>query len=193
MSFMVIVKDFIPLSDVKMTTEKEVKQKPSIEELTTVESPGKPVPASNFVKKKFTAKGKKSAKKPSLPRAKKEPVFAPVKNTILIITEKPQAAQKIASALGSPIKRSEEGVPYYELTRDGKILTVASAVGHLFNLTYTPGQHGWPIFNLEWEPSYMRKNAAFTKKYYEVLKQLARTAEQVIVATDFDTEGEIIR
>src|SRR3989344_1535665 len=118
--------------------------------------------------------------------------MATVKDYILIITEKPQAAQKIAQALGTPIKRLENGVPYYELTRNGKIITVASAVGHLFNLTYSAGQKGWPIFNLEWQPSYSRKTAAFTKKYYEVLKRLVRSAETFIVATDFDVEGEVI-
>ena len=40
------VQDFIPIKDVKITTEKEVKQKPSLAELTTIESPGKPVPMS---------------------------------------------------------------------------------------------------------------------------------------------------
>src|SRR3989338_1769234 len=105
-----VVKDFIPLTDPKLTIQKEVKQKQSIAELTTIESPGKPVPASNFVKKKPTKKTPKE--KSSLSKKTKEPSFKPIKNTILIITEKPQAAQKIASALGTPIKRVEEGVSY---------------------------------------------------------------------------------
>lgn len=182
------VESFLPTSDFKLTTEKTVQPKPSIEDLTTIESPGKPVPATNFEKKRKPAPKKTPAPK----KAPREPVFKPIKNTVLIITEKPQAAQKIANALGPAIKRAEDGVAYYELTRDNKIITVASAVGHLFNLTYSAGQHGWPVFNLEWEPSYTRKNAAFTKKYYELLKSLACTAETVIVATDFDTEGEVI-
>ena len=178
------VEAFLQLSDSKITIEKEVKPKLSIAELTTIESPGKPVPATNFEKKK------RASTRPT--KTKKEKWAEPIPNTILIITEKPQAAQKIASALGTPIKRSEDGVPYYELTRDGKLITVASAVGHLFNLTYSAGQKGWPIFKLEWQPSYMKKNSEFTKKYYDVLQQLAQTAETLIVATDFDVEGEVI-
>ena len=42
------VQDFIPIKDVKITTEKEVKQKPSLAELTTIESPGRPVPANSL-------------------------------------------------------------------------------------------------------------------------------------------------
>lgn len=184
------VKDFIPLSDSKITIEKQVRRKPSIEELTTIETPGKPVPASNFEENKKRVNKKTQAK--TSPKKVREPMFKPIKNTILIITEKPQAAQKIASALGNPIKRSEDGVPYYELTRGGKIITVASAVGHLFNLTYSSGQKGWPLFNLEWQPSYVKKGSEFTKKYYNVLAELAKTAETIIVATDYDIEGEVI-
>ena len=185
---MTAVKDFIPLSDTKLTIEKEVRPRLTVDELTTVEKPGKPIPATNFEKKRSQTTKKRTT-------VQKKPlnlVFKPIKNTVLIITEKPQAAQKIASALGSPIKRSEEGVAYYELTRDGKIITVASAVGHLFNLTYSAGQKGWPIFELEWQPSYVKKGSEFTKKYYDLLTDLAKTAESIIVATDYDVEGEVI-
>ncbi len=185
---MTAVKDFIPLSDTKLTIEKEVKPRPTVDELTTVETPGKPVPATNFEKKSSQT----IKKKPAAPKKPRELVFKPIKNTVLIITEKPQAAQKIASALGSPIKRSEDGVPYYELIRGGKIITVASAVGHLFNLTYSAGQSGWPIFELEWQPSYVKKGSEFTKKYYNLLTELAKTTESIIVATDYDVEGEVI-
>ena len=40
----------------------------------------------------------------------------------LIITEKPQAALKIASALGKPEKHTERGASYYEVEREGKKL-----------------------------------------------------------------------
>lgn len=183
-------KDYVPLGEVKQTTEKTVAQKPSIQDLTTVEVPGKPTPASQL---EAPEKPKKARKKTSK-KATKNPskVKAPERDSILIITEKPQSAQKIAAALGSPRKLSEKNVAYYELTRNGKKLIVASAVGHLFGLTYSPGQKGWPIFNLEWQPSYEKKNSAFTKRYYDLLKKLARRAEQYIVATDFDIEGEVI-
>ena len=45
------VNDFITISDAKMVTEKKVKQKPSLAELTKVESPGKPTPALQLEKK----------------------------------------------------------------------------------------------------------------------------------------------
>lgn len=185
------VESFIPVTDVKITTEKEVKQKPSIAELTTIESPGKPVPAS-FIEHQIKKERKKSRKASKELKEEGVTIKAAKKDSILVITEKPQAALKIASALGKPKKYSEDGVPYYEVERDGKKIVVASAVGHLFGLTYKSGQKGWPIFELEWQPAYEKKSAAFTKKYYEVLKKICRRAKEIIIATDFDIEGEVI-
>lgn len=110
---------------------------------------------------------------------------------ILIITEKPQAALKIASALGDYRKYSDEGVPYYELERNNEKIVVACAVGHLFTLNQKAGQSGFPIFELEWIPSYLKK-AEFTKKYYFTLLRLVKDAKEFIVATDYDIEGEVI-
>ncbi len=178
------VESFIPITDVKITTEKEVKRKPSIEELTTVETPGKPVPASFIARRKKKTKEESGEENVKISSAKKD--------SILIVTEKPQAALKIASALGKPRKYSDDKVAYYEVEHNGEKILVASAVGHLYNLTYSPGQKGWPIFNTEWVPSYEKKSAAFTKKYLEVLKKLCKKAKEIIIATDFDIEGEVI-
>lgn len=184
------VKDFLAVDDAKNTIEKEVKQRPTVEELTTVESPGKPVPATTLLMKRKAKEGTKEIKT----LEKKEParIDAPKRDAILIITEKPQAAQKIAAALGSARTKTDLGVSYYELERDGNTILVASAVGHLFNLEYKEGQKGWPIFEVEWRPSYEKKSAAFTKRYYDLLGRLARRAREVIVATDYDVEGEVI-
>jgi len=181
------VKDFVPVNDAKNTIEKEVKQKPSMAELTKVESPGKPVPASQMEER---PKNKKRGTK--RPKASTTSIRQPKKDSILIITEKPQAANKIASALGSAKKTTDNGVSYYEVTRDSKKIIVASAVGHLLNLTYVKGQRGWPIFKIEWAPSYEKKSSAFTKKYYNLLKKLAKRAKEIIIATDYDIEGEVI-
>jgi len=180
------VNDFIPPSKTKITVEKLVKAKPSLKELTTIESPGKPVSADNF---EFPKKPRKTRKRS---KAKATSIRNPKRDSTLIITEKPQAAQKIAEALGSPRKLTENRVSYYELVNKGEKIIVASAVGHLLNLTATKGQKGYPIFKTEWTPSYEKKSALFTKRYYLVLKKLARKAKEIIIATDYDIEGEVI-
>ena len=183
------VKDFLAVEDAKKTIEKEVKQRPKIEELTTIESPGKPTPATFLEDNKKTIKKRKHPKKPTSSPNK---ISAPKKDSILIITEKPQAAQKIALALGSPRRSIEKNVSYYELTKNGEKIIVSSAVGHLFNLEYVKGQKGWPIFKIEWRPSYEKKSGAFTRRYFETLKKLSKKAKEIIIATDYDAEGEVI-
>ncbi len=107
----------------------------------------------------------------------------------LVITEKPRAAIKIAEALAESKvqKRSVSGVPYYEFTRDGKKIVVACAVGHLFGIAEKVKSSKYPVEELEWKPK-----ESFAKKYASVLKNLASSAEDFIIACDYDIEGEII-
>ena len=185
------VESFLQTTKPKLTVEKPVQARPSIEELTTVESPGKPSPANLLEDKPKRSRIPKQPGKANKPKAEPQ-IIRPKGNALLIITEKPQAAQKIANAIGDARQYKEDSVSYYEIDKDGKKIFVASAVGHLFNLTYKKGQKGWPIFDLIWEPSFNKKGSAFTKKYYSVLKKLASKSSEFIVATDFDVEGEVI-
>ncbi|MDP3881696.1 MAG: DNA topoisomerase [Nanoarchaeota archaeon] len=184
------VEAFLKPSESKRTIEKTVRPKPKLSDLITIESPGRPSPA-NLLDDKDSETPKKARSSRKNP-VKAEPKVVRKGNAVLIITEKPQAAQKIASALGDFRKYSEEGVSYYEVNKEGRTVYVASAVGHLFGLTYKKGQKGWPIFELEWQPSFNKKGAAFTRKYYNLLKKLASKSSGFIIATDFDIEGEVI-
>jgi DNA topoisomerase-1 len=115
----------------------------------------------------------------------------------LIITEKPQAALKIASALsdGKMIKENLGGVPFYRIARGKKEIIVACAVGHLYGLDEKDGSKGWeyPVFDIAWLPSHeTKKESAHTKKYLQAIKKLAKEANEFTVATDYDVEGEVI-
>ncbi|RMD57655.1 DNA topoisomerase I [Candidatus Woesearchaeota archaeon] len=115
----------------------------------------------------------------------------------LIITEKPNASKRVAEALceGKLVKKSFKKAPYYELKRNGKNIIVGCAVGHLFGLAEKKKSKGfaYPVFDIEWVPAYEQsKSSAFTKQYLEALKKLAKGADEVIVATDYDVEGEVI-
>ena len=178
----------IDVQDAKQSVEKPVKQKLSIQELTTIISPGKPTPRQ--LEKPEKPKRKRTRKTPTSDLTKD---ITPKEYT-LIITEKPQAAQKIAQALSdtTPKQVKEGKVSYYELSHNNQKIVVANAVGHLFNLNYKAGQKGYPIFELEWTPSYDKKSAAFTKPYYNMLKKLSKRASNFIISTDYDIEGEVI-
>ncbi|MBI3052150.1 DNA topoisomerase I [Candidatus Woesearchaeota archaeon] len=117
----------------------------------------------------------------------------------LVITEKPKAAQMIAGALADekPVKKSNAGVPYYELKHKSRKIIVGCAVGHLYGLAEKKDKKrkGWtyPVFDIEWKPiSEIDRSAAFSIKYLNTLKELSRHADSFTVATDYDVEGETI-
>ncbi len=113
----------------------------------------------------------------------------------LIITEKPQAAGKIASFLadGKTEKKNINKIPYYEIKRGGKDIIVASAVGHLFTVSEEEKSWVYPKFDIKWmQSSKVNKDAAYTGKYATVLRKLAKDAQEFTVATDYDIEGEVI-
>ncbi|MBR9677197.1 DNA topoisomerase I [Candidatus Woesearchaeota archaeon] len=115
----------------------------------------------------------------------------------LLITEKPSAAQKIATALADtkPTRKGDKGVYYYELKHNKKNLIVTCAVGHLYTVAEKNKSKGWtyPVFETEWlESSKANKASAFTAKYLNTIKKLAKNASSFIVATDYDIEGEVI-
>jgi DNA topoisomerase-1 len=117
----------------------------------------------------------------------------------LMISEKPDAMRRIAEALaeGKSLKKrvNEKDIAYYEFKKDGKRHVIVCAVGHLFNLDPVDKGKGWnyPIFEAEWKPSFsVRKQSEFSKKYFEVVEQMANNANDYIICTDFDTEGSVI-
>ncbi len=178
--------------DIKKTVEIAVKPKPEAKDLETVEKVGKI--KSKKTRKKTKTKKRKGFSKSTTPLTFKE---KPLKKDgyILVITEKPQAAEKIAAALSEGKDRKINlpgGVSYYELKRDNKNIVVSNAVGHLFSVAQAIKGTGYPIFDIGWFPNYEVRKNDFTKKYYSVIEKLVKNASEIIIATDFDVEGEVI-
>jgi len=192
--------DFFPVEsdDVKYAVEKPSKQ-PEAASIVTIEKEGGRVIKKTPKKKKISKKnsGKSSFRK-TKSKIKKARDYKPKKIKLkpngyeLIITEKPQAALKIASALGKVTQKKIGSVPYYEVDRLGKKIVVACAVGHLFTLTQISDTSEIPIFDVKWIPNHLVKKTDFSKKYYDALSKLVRDAGSLTVATDYDIEGEVI-
>ncbi len=114
----------------------------------------------------------------------------------LIVTEKPDAAQRIAEALdlkGKPQRSEEKTVPYFTVNRD-KTIVIVPALGHLYTLVHEHGRRNYyPVFNFKWAPRYQaEKNAQQTKAWIEVISHLAENADSFIDACDYDIEGALI-
>ena len=171
--------EYFPVNkdDLKYAVEKPYKsQKNSVEKIESIVKPRK--------KRKITKQPKKISY--SLPK-----ISLKKQGYELIITEKPQAALKIASALGKSSKKNIGSVSYYEVERKGKKIIIACAVGHLLNLTKVNSKE-IPIFDIIWAPNYMINKKGFTKKYFDAISKLAKKAGSLTVATDYDVEGEVI-
>ncbi|MBT96970.1 DNA topoisomerase I [Candidatus Pacearchaeota archaeon] len=208
--------DYFPVdkSDLEHTIEKKEPQKQeSIKK--SVEIPTKEIQPIEEIRKgsvevkykkldrKSLEKVEKISKKKSRKKRVKKTAKTPIKYSHpqiklkkegyeLILTEKPQAALKIASSLGDSTKRNNRGVPYYEVNRDGKEIIVACAVGHLFTLNQNITGSSVPIFDISWAPNFIVRKKDFTKKYYDTLLKLVKNAKSLTVATDYDIEGELI-
>lgn len=113
-----------------------------------------------------------------------------MKDYTLIISEKPDAAERIAKALGKTEKVLLGESNIFEVKE--KNVVVAPAVGHLFGLQRKGRGGEYPIFDIEWVPTYTSKKAFFSKKYYDTMVMAAKNAKDFIVATDWDTEGDVI-
>lgn len=113
----------------------------------------------------------------------------------LIISEKPDAARRIAESIADkkPKVIERNNAEYYEFTINGKKHICVPAVGHLFVLNRKSGEKwNYPVFDLEWIPTYERKGTEWTEKYFKNIKHLSKNAEEFIDAADFDNEGEVL-
>ncbi|MCL2134796.1 MAG: DNA topoisomerase I [Candidatus Bathyarchaeota archaeon] len=120
-----------------------------------------------------------------------------MKKYILIISEKPDAANRIATALddkGKTIRENSNGVPFFTAKNGDKEIIVASALGHLYTVANTKkGEWNYPVFDYQWVPRWMvEKNASKIRTWLKVLTQLSENAEEFIDACDYDIEGSII-
>lgn len=117
----------------------------------------------------------------------------------LVISEKPIAARRIAEILseGTMETRKRGEVALHEFDAEGRIeggsgaTTVVGLKGHILGVDFPKSMKRW---TLELEPLIETPPVRIPLKrgYVEVLRSLAPRADRVIIATDYDREGELI-
>ncbi|MHA2119260.1 MAG: toprim domain-containing protein, partial [Candidatus Thorarchaeota archaeon] len=115
----------------------------------------------------------------------------------MIITEKPTAAKRIASALDdnqSPQEVKKRSASYFECKRGTDELVVVYALGHLFELKQTVKGWTYPRLETEWVPKYEveKKKTTQIKPIINLIRRLSKDIDSFVVATDFDIEGSLI-
>jgi len=112
----------------------------------------------------------------------------------LIITEKANAARRISAILsdGKTQSDSKGGVTVITFEAGGDDYTVVSLRGHIIELDYPEEYNDWagvpPIDMVYAEPVKKVKVKSILSK----IGDLVKTADEIIIATDFDREGELI-
>jgi len=113
---------------------------------------------------------------------------------VLVIAEKRNAAQRIAKILSNgkfETVRKGRNV-YYSFNKGGDRYFIVSLRGHIIQLDYPEKFKSWNIEDLQKlvdeEPVKMIKE----KGVANILRTLGKDADIVIIATDYDREGELI-
>jgi len=118
---------------------------------------------------------------------------------IVIIAEKAQAAEKIALALSNRTAKIIINKPtkVFEFHLNNAIYRVVGTDGHLYTTEFAKRVHEKPWHKVN--PKYLLTKAPLTKiirsesrKIVGLLKFILRKVDEVIIATDFDREGENI-
>jgi DNA topoisomerase-1 len=115
--------------------------------------------------------------------------------SLLIISEKENAARRIANILsrGSSKRTTIGRVPVHRYVADGgEDVAVVGLRGHVFNVDYPPRYNNWfsiaPSRLVEVDPIKVEE----APHIVAALRDLSREADSVILATDYDREGELI-
>jgi len=112
----------------------------------------------------------------------------------LVISEKDIAAKRIAYILSEgKLKSSRLGkTPVYEFVKNNETWKVIGLRGHIINVDFPAGFNQWhkisPVELIEVNPC----KKVSEKSIAEALKTLAQQNPFLIVATDYDREGELI-
>jgi DNA topoisomerase-1 len=124
-------------------------------------------------------------------------VWQHLKKYIMIISEKPDAANRIAVALddtGKNTRKTIRGVPFFVAKNGDKEIVVVPALGHLYTVAEVKnGGWSYPVFDYQWVPRWMvEKNVSKLCTWIKVISELAKNAETFVDACDYDIEGSII-
>jgi DNA topoisomerase-1 len=112
----------------------------------------------------------------------------------LIVTEKDNSAKKIAQILsGGKAKQDKSyGIPFYVWSDDADDVCVIGLKGHLMNPVFPEGFSEWrKVEPRELIDAPLLKEP-IQKSVHKALRKQAKDAGSVVIATDFDREGELI-
>lgn len=112
-------------------------------------------------------------------------------NTKLVIVESPNKARTIASFYGKPVRRRILNLDAFEIIMKDTILTIAASKGHVLDLNKTEGYFG-VLKNGETFIPIFEPIDEDRENILKALRRLSLEVNEVLLASDPDTEGEKI-
>jgi DNA topoisomerase-1 len=112
----------------------------------------------------------------------------------LVVCEKPDAARRVAHALGdsSFTERSRLPPVFSGTDRHNERFVVCSAIGHLYGLVDIDRNRSvYPVFDVKWAPIQTKKGTR-SEQIIKSISLLSQKATKFVHACDYDQEGEVI-
>jgi len=111
----------------------------------------------------------------------------------LIVTEKNNSAKKIAEILGgSPKADKSYKVPFYTWSDGDGEHTAIGLKGHVLNPAFPEGYSNWQETDLHELIDAELIKEPTDRNVVRAVRKVAKDAEELVIATDFDREGELI-
>jgi len=113
----------------------------------------------------------------------------------LIVTEKNNSAKKIADILGKGAAASDKTykVPFYTWTDgDGEEQMTIGLKGHVLGPAFPEGYSNWQKTDLHDLIDAKLIKEPTDKNVVKAIRKVAKGADELVIATDFDREGELI-
>ena len=112
----------------------------------------------------------------------------------LIISEKSDAAARIATILsqGASKRTSIDKVPVFQFEDEKGLVSVVGLRGHILELDYPEHLNKWSEVGLSELIVAQPEKRITAHNIVGVLRDLSLDADEIIIATDFDREGELI-
>src|SRR3954447_10713953 len=112
----------------------------------------------------------------------------------LIITEKNNSAKKIAEILSGGDAKADAAykVPFYTWTDDGGEQMTVGLKGHVMSPAFPEGYSNWQETDLHELIDAEIVKEPTDKNVVKAVKKVAKDADEIVIATDYDREGELI-
>src|SRR3954468_1385459 len=112
----------------------------------------------------------------------------------LIVTEKNNSAKKIAEILSGGSAKADAAykVPFYTWSDDAGEHMAIGLKGHVLNPAFPEGYSNWQETDLHDLIDAKLTKEPTDKNVVKAIKKVAKDADDLVIATDFDREGELI-